>query len=461
MKDQDTPQENGKKRKVSAKSPRPSRSSVAYWRDRVYQPKTKQGTLCANYGAMVCFRKRREYFNLHTPNKDAAAERAVNIFRFLSEHGWEKTLIEFKPEKATNPSNLPNTVGALIESATALSSARPQSKNGYAKAFRRIVSDIVGIEGAGRYDGKNGGNEKWKARVDAVPLARITPDKVQSWKNQFLETEGDNAVARRNRVSTFNGLLGNSKSLFSRKFIHFLRDRVALPDQLPFDGITREKGPSLRYRSKIDAQEIIEKATEELAESNPEAFKIILLAGVCGLRRSEIDYLLWDAFDFSKRELHIENTEHHQLKSEDSAGVVDLDDSLTAIFRGYCANAESEFVIVSKGSVKRKAGSGSYRCEPHWKTVIEWLRENGVKAQKPVHELRKEIGSLIASEHGIYAASRYLRHSDIRITAQYYVDKKQRITPALSASLATDKKIVPIGDAEEHSDGETPKRATV
>ncbi len=460
MKDQNAPKENGKKCKVSAKSPRPSRSSVAYWRDRVYLPKTKQGTNCANYGAMVCFRKRREYFNLHTPNKEAAAARAVNIFRFLGENGWEETLLKFKPEKVTNPNNLPDTVGALIESATALSSARPQSKNGYAKAFRRIVAEIVGIEGAGRYDGKNGGNEKWKARVDAVRLERITPDKVQAWKNQFLESAGDDAVARRNRVSTFNGLLGNSKALFSRKFIHFLRDRVALPDPLPFNGITKEKGPSLRYRSKIDAQEIIEKATNELAETNPEAFKIILLAGVCGLRRSEIDYLLWDAFDFSSRELHIENTEFHQLKSEDSAGVVDLDDNLTAIFRGFCAGAESEFVIESNGSVKRKAGSGSYRCEPHWKAVIAWLREQGVKAQKPVHELRKEIGSLVASEHGIYAASRYLRHSDIRITTQYYVDKKQRITPALSAGLSLDRKIVPIAESERgEAEAMTSKRA--
>lgn len=41
--------------------------------------------------------------------------------------------------------------------------------------------------------------------------------------------------------------------------------------------------------------------------------------------------------------------------------------------------------------------------------------------------MRKEIGSLIADEHGIYAASRFLRHADIRITAAHYLDKKRRI----------------------------------
>ncbi len=414
----------------------------------MFQAKTKRGEICANYGASIFFRGRREYFNLHTPNKDAAAERVVKIFRYLGDHGWEATLLKFKPEKVANPDKLPFTVGALIEAATALSSARPQSKSEYAKAFRRIVSEIEGIDGRGRYDAKNGGNEKWRKRVDGIPLARITPDKVQAWKNRYLEADGDGAVARRNRASTFNGLLSNAKSLYSRKFIHFLRERVALPPTLPFEGITKERGPCLRYRSKIDAGKIMAKAQEELAGTDPEAFKIVLLAGVCGLRRSEIDYLLWDAFNFTKRELHIENSEFHQLKSEDSAGIVDLDDNLTAIFRGLHAKAKGPFVIESDGATERNPGSGSYRCEAHWKAVVAWLKEQGVTARKPIHELRKEVGSLIASEHGIYAASRYLRHSDIRITAQYYLDKKQRITPALSAGFSLEEKIVSIDDGK-------------
>jgi len=52
---------------------------------------------------------------------------------------------------------------------------------------------------------------------------------------------------------------------------------------------------------------------------------------------------------------------------------------------------------------------------------------NGVESKRPIHELRKEVGSLIADEHGIYAASRFMRHADIRITAASYLDKKKRI----------------------------------
>ena len=48
-------------------------------------------------------------------------------------------------------------------------------------------------------------------------------------------------------------------------------------------------------------------------------------------------------------------------------------------------------------------------------------------SKRPIHELRKEVGPLISDEHGIYAASRFMRHADIRITAASYLDKKKRI----------------------------------
>ena len=63
------------------------------------------------------------------------------------------------------------------------------------------------------------------------------------------------------------------------------------------------------------------------------------------------------------------------------------------------------------------------------------LRDNSVTARKPIHEMRKEIGSVIASEQGIFAASRYLRHSDIRITAAIYADQKEKVIPSVSLAF--------------------------
>jgi hypothetical protein len=50
--------------------------------------------------------------------------------------------------------------------------------------------------------------------------------------------------------------------------------------------------------------------------------------------------------------------------------------------------------------------------------------------------LRKELGALITQEHGIYAASRALRHSNVAITAAHYADKKARTTVSIGGWLS-------------------------
>jgi hypothetical protein len=62
-----------------------------------------------------------------------------------------------------------------------------------------------------------------------------------------------------------------------------------------------------------------------------------------------------------------------------------------------------------------------------------------VTTKTPLHSLRKEFGSRVAAEHGIYAASRLLRHADITTTAQYYLDKKKRVTSGLGRLLKDGK----------------------
>ena len=61
--------------------------------------------------------------------------------------------------------------------------------------------------------------------------------------------------------------------------------------------------------------------------------------------------------------------------------------------------------------------------------------QQGVNSNKPIHELRKEFGSLVNLKHGIYAASRALRHSDITTSARHYIAKKERVTVGLGHLL--------------------------
>lgn len=411
------------------------RTSVLHWRDKLVRTKCRNGELSPYYSVRIERHGRKVRFALETANKNQAASTAAKIYSFLVENGWEETIAKFKPQQASTSKETaasaekPDTVGAFIQCASRHSTARPQSVEEYAKAFRRIVSGVMGLEGDEHANRNHVGNAAWRQAVESTPLSSLTPSRIQAWRNGYIKSAGRTETKQRRATTTTNSLIRNAKALFSRKLLPFMIEEVELPSPLPFEGIFLNKQPSHRYHSKIDGREILQAAEIELKESQPEVYKVLLLALVCGLRVSEIDHLLWEAFDFRARLLRIESTDFHRLKSEDSEGQIDLSEPLADYFRVNQKEASSEFVIESSRPPGKRANSRAYRCGPHIEALKRWLRSHGVTAQKPIHELRKEIGSIIANDYGIFAASRYLRHSDIRITSAIYADKKKRITP--------------------------------
>ena len=73
-----------------------------------------------------------------------------------------------------------------------------------------------------------------------------------------------------------------------------------------------------------------------------------------------------------------------------------------------------------------------------------------MESYKPVHTLRKEAGSIIATKAGIHAASQFLRHADIQVTAMHYANHKERVTVEIGSFLQAEN-IRPInGESEEH-----------
>ena len=93
------------------------------------------------------------------------------------------------------------------------------------------------------------------------------------------------------------------------------------------------------------------------------------------------------------------------------------------------------FVIASPNPPHYDTSWTNHRAQREFLELGAWLEGKGVSARKKLHELCKERGAVIANNLGIFAASRALRHADIRITSQYYTDKKMRITTGLDALL--------------------------
>jgi len=249
-----------------------------------------------------------------------------------------------------------------------------------------------------------------------------------------LAKAGSDKTKKRSASVSVNSFLCRAKCLFSADTIKHL-ESVKLPSPLPFDGISFEPRQSMKYRSSFDVVKLIEKAREELSTEAPEQFKIFLLAVMAGLRRNEIDKLEWSAFLWEEGLIRIEATRWFHPKSEDSIGDVEVDPELMELFRGYRAKATASFVIESRNDPRPEATYEHYRCQYLFEKLSEWLRKKGVKSKTPLHSLRKEFGSQICSREGIYAASRALRHADIAITSQHYLDKKKRVVSGMGYLL--------------------------
>jgi len=442
MKDHDHPGMNEKSGRVSNKLGHFSKTDVRFWQDHLFRETYRsKGRLCetSHWSARMQHEGRRERFPLYTPNRAAAAARARDIYLFLVASGWEAALARYrKPKTIVHDPNSeqPLTVGSFLNAVFSVCTNR-STIEGYATAFRKIVADLFGLAAdPAKFDYQSGGRDQWLAKVHSVELSKITPAKIQGWKQSFLAATGDDPLALRKARISVNTLLRRSRSLFSRKVLRQLPLR--LPSPLPFDGIEFEPRQSMKYRSNFNVLELIKLANKELRLSDPPVYLIFLLGVAAGLRRKEIDLLEWSAFRFKENAVRIEPTQFFHPKSQDSIAEI----------QEHHDKAKGTFVIASGRPPKTVTRGDYYRCDSYFDKLNAWLRSKGVNAQKPLHTLRKEYGSLINKVHGIHAASKALRHADISVTNKFYADSRPRVTPGLG-KLFTRKKSAKASPAEQ------------
>jgi integrase len=401
-----------------------SKTHLAYWNEAIFQRRPG-----GNWWIKVQHAGIRRKFSLETPIKATAVAKAHDLYLSIIHDGWEAALAELHGLK--RPVQTLVTVGRFLEELEAKADLKPGTLKGYVIAFRAIVADIFGINGGKeKFDYRGGGHARWLERVHAIRLADVTPVKVQEWKRAFIARAGNDPIKQRSARASFNSFLRRAKSLFGPKCTKHLS--VKLPSPLPFEGVAFEPRQSARYRSSIDVAKLTDAAMLELAEQDPPVYLAFLLALGAGLRRGEIDRLEWSAFRWNDNAIRIEATRYFEPKTEHSNGDVQIDPELMSMFRGYAARAGSSFVI------EGPEGDGywdQYRAKAVFERLSAWLRKHGVTARKPIHELRKEFGSMINRRHGLSAARDMLRHGDIAVTASCYIDRPHKATSGLGALL--------------------------
>jgi integrase len=404
------------------------KNSANYWITRLIRPVNSRGEESPHYSFRTLHKGKRGAFSTGTGNKEAAAKIAAGIYNDILTIGWEATFAKHRTNTNPDP-DLPAPVASIgdwIAAARKVSEANESTFTSYSRALRKIVADILAVERSKkRFGPRKGGAADYRAKIDTTSLEVLTLPAVQKWRLEYVK-RAKTPAEERSRMTSCNSTIRQARSLFAAKILKFLPD-LRLPDPVPFHAVEFFPRQSAKYFSRIDAKTLLQEAHRELAKTDPPAFLAMLLALSAGLRKGEIDSLQWHQVDFSRQLIRVESTDSASLKTADSRDEVSIDENTVAILRGFHAKKKGHFVIDGDGGASGpKKWGQNYRAGVVFDSLTAWLREHGVTARKPLHELRKELGALVTAEHGIYAASRVLRHSNVATTAAHYSDLKTK-----------------------------------
>ena len=414
-----------------------------YWLSRIFRPVNDRGEVSPHYSMKVQFRGRRMAFGLGTGNKEAAARRAAGFYGDLLSLGVEATLARHRAQSPRKIRSEVTTIGGWIEAARGVSASNAATFAQYAASLRLIAGQILAVKKTKkRFGPGKGGAQAYRAGIDSASLEILSAQAVQRWRLAYV-AQAKNPAEERSRMTSANSTIQQARSLFADKIVRFLPD-VHLPSPRPFADVEFFPKQSARYFSRIDPKALLRAAQRGLAESDPPAFLAMLLALAAGLRRGEIDSLAWHQIDFERALIRVESTETASLKTADSRAEVPIDAGVVEVLQGFRAKATGPFVIEADGSGEYgpRIWGRHYRADAIFTTLNSWLRKHGVTARKPIHELRKELGALVTAEHGIYAASRVLRHSNVATTAAHYTDLKSRPTISIGSWLLPENVIL-------------------
>jgi integrase len=236
-----------------------------------------------------------------------------------------------------------------------------------------------------------------------------------------------------------------AKSIFKPQALQYYKSRkIVLPN--PF--ATAELG-STRSEPYTPLGLPIRKAVWEGYKALPAInAMIVALALGAGLRRNEIDKarLSWLIPDGSgKTILTVKKESDFSPKSRVRRSIPitsSLAQDILQLRSSTNPRANDPYLLPNGGT------TGGFRHMERYKEVSAWLRKLGISDQKPLHTLRKEFGSLVASEHGIFAASTLLGHSSIVITQNHYASLTDVPTVDMDAIIAPKEALAAV--AKEH-----------
>ena len=460
---------------VAKKKSKFTKNDLRYWEGRVFLPTYKSNgeTLGASvYAVRIQTYGERRNVSLEETSKRKAGKAALKLYQLVQVHGWDDGLSEFRGEKPETKSAL--TLGDYIQEVSATGLISSRTFRIYVRKIRRIAAAIGRVRlpaKLSKNDYVNGGAKEWQRRIDRIPLADLTNERVGSWRKGFLAPLRNNPAKHHSAVRTANSCIRSAKALFAPKILRAL-PHLDLPETIPFREVELQSEKPTPYRSEIGNPEtLLVAAVRDLAGATPEsewqalwkssgqrgkaprpdplgqelaerkawrkhqAFKVLVLGLSAGLRRGEIDRLQWSEVDLQKQTpmISIIPTDCFEPKAK-SSGEIPIDEEMAKLLRQWKKESADRFVVGGAEPIVN-TDRLHYRADRAHKEAISWLRTKGVTAPKALHALRKEYGSLVCKKAGIHVASKLLRHSDISLTSAVYADGRGAVTSGLGSAL--------------------------
>jgi len=247
--------------------------------------------------------------------------------------------------------------------------------------------------------------------------------RVADWCGTTLVAELDDIKAKQGwrqenplgKETSFRGLMKSAASVFSKSAITFYRKNgVTIENplagmKLVADDIQPYLPLPFGVRDKIEA--------DCRSELEPAQTLIVLLALKLGLRSGEIAAarLEWLRQTGPRQWVFRVKEEADDKFKPKGRELRDFPvaDTLAREILSLRGESVSHYLVPNNLT-------GKQRLKSEAAFVTMWLRLKGIKERRPVHTMRKECGSVLATTYNLLVASRVLGHHSITVTEKYY-----------------------------------------
>jgi integrase len=415
------------------------KSDPRYWQSRVHKVSVKGPLESSNndwispsFSVRLHLKGERHLVTLSATTKKGAAKEALELWHAIKNQGWDaasnlKRRNLPSPEATTvDPEILSNkaagaTIGSLIECYAASVGGRPQTQTAYFVALRALVAGVLEIAK------KNSADKTRIEKINGVPLSHLTRERIEKWKTKQLS-----ACTTPSQERSLKSRLVNARSVFNPKALDAFNEIHGTSFESPFLGIKMPRTSNEGHFRKVKLELLLRAAESQLAKSpdplDVEQWKIILLVSCAGLRRAEVDNLYWEDIDLENALVHVRPKPGYKPKTDCSIGSIPIDEDIVEIMTAWPKGKPKDYVVPEDRHPTMK----QVRAGSHFQRACAWLRafshdgkEPLASVQKPLHELRKEAGSIVAERFGLHAAKIFLRHVDIGTTSTYYLNSNR------------------------------------